>query len=152
MRFFSPLPGWLRRYMECRGIFWGIRLLRLSGKNTPPSLSHKTDWNPAGWSSPHALAHVHSAICISSTRLWRSTKPRPCGRQSSCATSIWLAWGTHCNWCSTLPSPPFPPSSPSPGNSRTEAATAGCEERRMGSLLPLSHWETIKVKPEGYYK
>lgn len=151
MRFFSPLPGWLRRYMERRGIFWGIRLLRLSGKNTPPSVSQATDWNPAGWSSPHALARVHSAICISSTRLWRSTKPRPCGRPSSCATSTWLAWGTRCSWCSTLPSPPFPPSSPSPGNSRTEAATAGCEERRMGPPC-TSLTGTVKMKPEGYFK
>lgn len=133
---FFPFTGRLWRYLECGGVFCGICLLHLSGKRRPHP-NH--NWNPVRWNSSHAVDRFHSAICTCSTRLWRNTKPSPCGRLSSSATSTCLAWGTCGSWCSTSQSPLSPPSSPSLGSFRTEAATAECEQRK--TWLPAGRTE-----------
>lgn len=72
---------------------------------------------------------VHSATSTCSIHLWRNSSPSLCWVWSSYATSTCSAWGTCGSSSSTFQSPPSPPSSSSPANSKTEPMTAGSEEQ-----------------------
>lgn len=82
---------------------------------------------------------VHSATSTCSTRPWRNSSPSLCWVRSSYATSTCMAWGTCGSWSSTFQSPPSPPSSSSPANSKTEPMTVGSEEWRTDyRVAPLA--------------